>query len=111
MSCTVTQTTRTGSFSFTFTQCTESSGGTPDQIDASRRACNDSTLVLADGGVTQTKKFSDGLCSHANAIAGCKFSSGTAQAGIWWYREEGGGLPLSDLTKICNNNGGQIVAP
>src|SRR5262245_8404609 len=63
-SCMISQTINSGGTSFTQIYCVETTGLTPDQINAQRSTC--SAMVALDNGLSQTATFSDGACSRAN---------------------------------------------
>jgi hypothetical protein len=105
VSCTITQTINAGGMSFTQSFCTESSGLTPDQINAQRTSC--SATIDLDGGIMQAGMFAQGPCSRANVIGGCRITSGGFSSTSWYYANAA--LTVDQLKTICSNIGGTFV--
>jgi hypothetical protein len=68
--------------------------------------------AMASAGASIT--FTDGPCSHVNALGGCKVTNGSLTVTEWWYQDTGpdsaGGTP-ADIQKICAGIQGTYVAP
>jgi hypothetical protein len=76
-----------------------------------QQACSyDPAMASAGASIT----FTDGPCSHVNALGGCKVTNGSLTVTEWWYQDTGpdsaGGTP-ADIQKICAGMDVPYVAP
>jgi hypothetical protein len=105
-SCVISQTINSGGTSVTQSFCLEATGLTPDQINAQKTACTTTTAL--DGGLTQTASFSDGACSRANVLGGCRITSGGFTQTMWYYANSV--LSVEQLQMLCSNLGGTYLS-
>jgi hypothetical protein len=87
------------------------------EVPASDRAQLQKACVLpADAGLGTagtSAHFTDGPCSHANALGGCKVSNGSFPVTTWYYQSNGVGGPTAtpaDIQTMCTGVG-TFVAP
>jgi hypothetical protein len=112
VSCTISS--QAGSFSFT--ECLEETGLTPEQISATQTACTmgfDAGAPMGDSGqsVSITGMFAYGPCTHAGSLGGCKITVGSFTQTIWYYGNGMQGQTMHDVQTACAQQNGVYIIP
>jgi hypothetical protein len=111
-SCTATQTVNSGGQILTMKICSESTGVSPQQVEALRLACGMGTIG-AGGGVdaSQDRVFAQAPCSHDGALGACALTILAGMIQTSWYYDDDTGITQEMIQMLCAQIGATFVSP
>jgi hypothetical protein len=77
--------------------CVEGSGGSEQDLENNRAACN------APGAM-----FAEAPCTHAGAIGACRITRGSVSITTWYYGDTSSSM---DVQQICTGLGETFIMP